>query len=404
MKIERESLILFAPAAYLFILPLAHTTALRSIAFGVSILCLLWYLRSHTTPPMPLKIPFAVWFAIAVLSLIVAVYPEYSIGEIKSEIVYGILTFAIFFSLTRGHRELNLWINVLAASSLVVGTFALVQFGRGISPYEVGTYGGAVHYSTYLALVIPIFLASSLLWPGRRRVAMLGLVFFLLITAYGSKNRGFWIALIVELGIFGYIYLRSLNLNVARRKLILAIIASALIVIAVAFVTVAGERLGTEGRANEVISDTIKNDLRPKLWKDSVRWIVERPWTGAGFGRGVLSKEIQQQQGIINHAHAHNIVLNYAIQLGVLGPIVLALLVFSVVRELLKVTKSVDREIATFGIAGLAIVGGIFGVQGMIEDTFVRHLGWLFWAVIGMILGYSSNVVQPSLAAQEATH
>jgi O-antigen ligase len=412
MKISRESLFLLAPAIYLFILPLAHTTGLRSVAFGVSVLLLIWTWRAHATPPVPLKAPFAIWLFIALLSLIWAVYPDYSIGEIKSEILCGFLTFVIFFSITRGRRELTIWIVVLAVSSLVVGTFSLVQFGRGINPYEVGMYGGAVHYSAYLAIVIPIFLSASLLWPGRRRVVMVGLVFFLVFTAYGSKNRGIWLSLIVEFVIFGYMYLRHLNLDIARRKWIVAIMALSLTAITIAFLSVSGERLvtdwgarlGIDGNKGAVLSGVIKNDLRPKLWKDSIAWITERPWTGAGFGRGVLSKEIQQQQGLINHAHAHNILLNYAIQLGVLGPIVLGLLVFSVVRELLNLTKSVDLDIRTYGIAGLAIVGGFFGVEGMIEDVFVRHLGWLFWAVIGMILGYASNATRQTSLIQESAH
>jgi hypothetical protein len=41
MKVEREFLLLLAPAIYLFILPLARTTALRSIGFGVSVLMIL---------------------------------------------------------------------------------------------------------------------------------------------------------------------------------------------------------------------------------------------------------------------------------------------------------------------------------------------------------------------------
>ena len=412
MKINRESLLLVTPAIYLFVLPLAHTTALRSIAFGVSVLLLFWTWRAYATPPIPLKAPFAVWFVIALLSLIWAVYPEYSIGEIKSEIVYGFLTFAIFFTLTRGRQELNFWIVVLAASSLVVGTFAFVQFLRGISPHEIGMYGGTLHYSAYLVTVIPIFLAAALSWPGRRRIAVVGLVLFLLLTAYGTKNRGFWLSLIVELLIFGYMYLRYLNSNIARRNWIVALMALALIAMTIAFLTVSGERLATDsgeklvtdGTTSEVLSGTIQIDPRPKLWQDSFAWIMKRPWTGAGFGRMVLAKEFQQQAGLVTHTHAHNIVLNYAIELGFLGPIVLGLLVFCVIRELLKITRLADLEVRMLGIAGLAIVGGVFGVEGMIEDLFARHLGWLFWALIGMILGYSSNATRLTAVAQESAH
>ena len=402
MKISRESLLLLAPAIYLFVLPLAHTTALRSVAFVVSVLLLIWAWRTDTTAPIPLKVPFAAWFAVALLSLIWAVHPDYSIGEIKSEIVYGFLTFAIFFTLTHERRELNFWIAVLAASSLMVGAFALVQFLRGISLNEVGMYGGTLHYSAYLITVMPLFLAAALLWPGRRRFAMVGLVFFLLLTGYCTKNRGLWISLIVELVIFGYMYLRYLNLNIERRKSIFAIMVLVVIAMTIAFVTVSGERLATDSgerlgpnsSTGEVLSGTIQIDPRPKLWQDSFAWIMQRPWTGAGFGRMVLSREFQQQAGLATHTHAHNIALNYAIELGFLGPIVLGLLVFCIFRELLKATRMADRDARTLGIAGLAIVAGVFGVEGMIEDLFFRHLGWMFWALIGMILGYSSNVAR----------
>jgi O-antigen ligase len=148
---------------------------------------------------------------------------------------------------------------------------------------------------------------------------------------------------------------------------------SAPVAVAAALLMVSGEMLGTYGRASEVLSDTIKIDLRAKLWKDSITRAAEHPWTG--FGRGVLCKKIPQQQGLINHIHAHNIVLNYALQLGFLGPIVLGLLVFSVIRELLKITRPVDRDVGTLGVAGLAIVCGVIGVEAMIEVIFVRHLG-----------------------------
>jgi O-antigen ligase len=149
-----------------------------------------------------------------------------------------------------------------------------------------------------------------------------------------------------------------------------------------------------------VLSGTIQIDPRPKLWQDSLAWIMQRPWTGAGFGRMVLSREFQQQAGLATHTHAHNIVLNYAIELGMLGPIVLGLLVFGVVRELLKTTRMADPDMRALGIAGLAIVAGVFGVEGMIEDLFFRHLGWTFWALIGMILGYSSNVARHALLVE----
>ena len=104
----------------------------------------------------------------------------------------------------------------------------------------------------------------------------------------------------------------------------------------------------------------------------------------------VLSKEMQEQQQDIHHTHAHNILLNYAIQLGLLGPVVLIFIFCSVAKEFWKLLGSPVKKLRTLGIAGIAVVTGIFA-EGLIEDMFIRHIAWLFWALVGMILGYAMN-------------
>jgi O-antigen ligase len=403
MKIERESLLLLAPAIYLFVLPLAHTTALRSVAFGVSVLSLIWTWRAHATPPIPLKAPFAVWFIVALLSLIWAIHPEFSIGEIKAEILYGFLSFLIFFKATRSARELNFWLLVLCASGLVTAVFALIHFLRGLDLYVTGMlYGGALSYAGYIATVLPMFVAIIILRSDHRRAGMLCLIPFLLLMAYLTKRRGVWLYLLAELAVFGSLYLSRGDLKPNAKRVAIAIILMSSIVSIGALLYVSKDRLRIDGGPSQIIARTAKADLRPSLWIDSMAWIRERPFTGAGFGTMVLGRELQEQQQDIHHTHAHNIILNYALQLGLLGPVVLIFLFYSVALEFWKLIKSSDKELRTLGIAGIAIVSGIFAA-GMIEDLFARHLGWLFWALTGMILGYSSNVTRhTSLAPKSA--
>ncbi len=104
----------------------------------------------------------------------------------------------------------------------------------------------------------------------------------------------------------------------------------------------------------------------------------------------VLGKELQEQQQNLTHTHAHNIILNYALQLGLLGPLVLAFIFYSVTREFWKLTQISSREFRILGIAGLAMISGVLAA-GMIEDLFNRHLAWLFWSLVGMTLGYATN-------------
>lgn len=390
MRIERESLLLLAPAIYLFVLPLAHTTALRSVAFGVSVLLLFWTWRAYATPPIPLKAPFAVWLAIALLSLIWAVYPKYSIGEIRSEIVYGILTFLIFFKITRSDREFNFWFVTLTVSAMLTGAFALAHFLRGLDPYHVGVYGGTLHYAAYLNTVFPMLAAFAILRTGWQRMFLVILMVFLLLTAIGSTSRAVWIGFLAELLLFGGLYLRHMGVRPHVRRTAMAASLGVFVLLSAALLYVTKEKRSLTGGPVEIIAQAIKSDRRPQLWIDSLQFIKERPVTGAGFGRMVLSEELVKQQQDRNHSHAHNIFLNYAVQLGLLGPVVLVFLFYSVVRELWGMVKSSNRDLKILGIAGTSIVGGIF-IQCMIEDVFVQHMALQFWALMGMSFGYAMN-------------
>ena len=390
MKFSRNFILLLAPAIYLFVLPLAHMTAVRAVAFSISALLLLATWRCFPAPPVPLKLPFAVWLALALVSLIWAIRPGYSIGEIRLEILQGFLTFLIFFKATRSDRELDFWFLTLAASALLVGIFAFSHFLRGLNPYSVGMHGGMLYYAGYLNTIFPMLAAIAILRAGWRRIFVICLVVFLLLTAIGSKSRAVWVGFLLELVIFGILYFRNMEAKHAGRKAAVVLGLALVVLFSTAFLYIAKEKLHLSGGPIEILSQASKADQRPKLWSDSIALIRERPITGAGFGRMVLGQELVEQQKDPNHTHAHNILLNYALQLGVLGPFVLAFLFFSIVRELWKLLKSSDNVLKVLGIAGLSIVGGIFG-QSMVEDIFVRHLAWLFWATLGMTLGYAMN-------------
>jgi O-antigen ligase len=390
LKIEPSSLFILAPVIYLFVLPLAHTAGLRSVAFAVSVLLLVFTWRATPTPSIPLKAAFVAWLTLALVTLIWAVRPEYSIGEIKAEILQGFLTFIIFFKATRSERELNIWFVTITASAMLVGAFALAHWLRGLDPYLVGMHGGTLYYAGYLNMIFPMLAAMAIIRPGWRRVFLLCLMLFLLQTAIASTSRAVWVAFLLELGIFGVLYLRYMKPGVFVRRLALAASVVAFIMFSSAFIYVAKQKLQLLGGPAEIVSQATKADRRPQLWVDSITFIKERPLTGAGFGRMVIWKELVTQQNDPNHTHAHNIILNYALQLGLLGPIVLVFLFYSVLRQFWKLIKSSSYELQTLGIAGISVLGGIFA-QSMVEDIFVRHLAWLFWALAGMTIGYAMN-------------
>jgi O-antigen ligase len=389
MKVERELLYLLAPAAYLFVLPVAHATALRSIAFGMSILLLLWAWRGHDTRDIPLKAPFAAWLALALVTLIWAIYPKFSIAEIRTEILYGFLTFLIFFKGTRSDRELNFWLLTLAGSALLVGMSSLIHWLRGLNPYLVGFHGGTLYYAGYLNTIFPVLMAMAILQAGRIRIALICLMVLLLVTAVGSTSRAVWVGFLLEFIVFGGLYLKFMEVSPVAKKRALVVGISIVVLFSGVLLYVVKEKLSLSGGPMEILAQAAKADQRPKLWRDSIAFIQERPYTGAGFGRMVLGRELATQQQDPNHTHAHNIVLNSALQLGLLGPVVLVFFFYSILRELWKLVQARDADLKILGIAGISLLGGIFA-QSMVEDILVKHLAWLFWALLGMTLGYAA--------------
>jgi len=395
MKFDRDSLLLVAPAIYLLVLPIPHTTALRNIVFGISVLLLLATWRSWPVPSIPLRVPFAAWFALAVVSLIGAVNLRYSVGEIRSEIVYGVLTFLIFYRTTRSEKDLSAWFLILAASAALISVLGFIHFYRGEDPYHVGSYGGTLHFAAYLNTVFPVFIVMALTAAGKRRALVLLIIAMLLLTAYGSTSRAVWIALVVEFAVFGGLYLARMAVKPNVRRMIVTSGLAAAVAFSGALLYVTKEKLQEVHKLSasgpvEIVTQAIKADRRPKLWMDTFEFIKERPLTGAGFGRMVLGPQIVAQQNDPNHSHAHNVFLNYALQLGVLGPFVILFVFGAVAKEGFRASRDTGLTLRLLGIALVAMVAGTF-VQCMIEDVFVEHMALVFWALTGITLGCARN-------------
>src|SRR5712691_9230818 len=87
---------------FLFILTIPHTIVLRLFTLFLAAMLSFYFVFKRCWPSMSLKVPLALWIGFALFSLIFAINPIYSLGEIKSEILYGVLAYVIFFSQAHG--------------------------------------------------------------------------------------------------------------------------------------------------------------------------------------------------------------------------------------------------------------------------------------------------------------
>ena len=299
------------------------------------------------------------------------------------------LAFFTFYSMTQGEREWKLWNRVLMLGFLVISASGIsahwLAHGNWVTN---GPHGGVGDFSTYLILVLPFILMGAVKTPLTKFPGNLIwlLLPILLVGGYLTLNRAFWPALLIVAVVFVFLYhFRTQPTRISKRTLggfiLLVIIAT------VPFIAVVKHKIVVTESNTTIPETTIQGDPRISLWKFAVENIKERPLTGAGFGRGSL------RQTLKNHWHAHNLFLNYAVQMGVGGLLAIMLLFWAISKEFWKLYRSTKPDISLIGIVGLALLGG-FIVKNMTDDFFVRQHALLFWALVGMCLGYGKRRAQ----------
>ncbi|MHB1292092.1 MAG: O-antigen ligase family protein, partial [Sulfuricella sp.] len=389
----RYSLALWPAAFFLFILPFTHTVALRLSSLGIAAAIAFVTWRTRSVPPVPFKLPLLLWVGMALLSLSWAIDPAYSLREIKNEIGYAMVCFFTFYGMTQGEREWKLWNRALMIGFLAISASAISACWIAGDWVTDGPHGGVGDYSTYLILILPFILLAAVKNPlaGFPVNPAWLLLPILLVGGQLTLNRTFWPALLAVSASFILLYhFRTRPFRINRKILGIAILLG--ILTATPFIETVKDKAVTTGTNTEILARTFQQDQRIPLWSFVIERISERPLTGAGFGRGAL------RQTLTNHFkgsqlwHAHNLFLNYALQMGVGGVLVLTLLFWALAREFWRLYRSTQPDASLIGIAGLALLSGVI-VKNMTDDFLVRHLALLFWALAGISLGYGRRLL-----------
>jgi O-antigen ligase len=366
-QVSVDHLPYLAPGLFLFILPFPGTVALRLISLGIAAItaALMW--RRVAPPRIPLKLPIALWMAVSVLSLVWALDPQYSLGEIKNEIGYTLVAFLTFYALTHSERQWRLWKWSFLIGACLVTSFAAYYFLRGMPDRlfggqgQVGWHGGPGNSSTYYILLCPflfIALEQSLTKSTFRSVPWL-LLIMMAIGGYLSYNRAFWIALAISaISFMGLRLFRRTSHDKALK--LTAIFSVAALGLSAAFLlTVIRSRFSTEMSPDGLL-EFLTRDPRIALWEFSLRQIWAHPFAGTGFGVGSAKSVLDGQHFADPQLwHAHNIFLNYGLQMGIPGMIALLVILVAIAREFISLYRSPDDSCSMLGAAGLAIVIGI---------------------------------------------
>jgi len=97
--------------------------------------------------------------------------------------------------------------------------------------------------------------------------------------------------------------------------------------------------------------------------------------------RAALRKEFEDR----SLWHSHNLVLETALQLGIVGLALFAVLMFATLREGWRLSASSNELAVACGIALIAIVIGVL-LRNMTDVLWVRQNALLYWGIAGALL------------------
>jgi hypothetical protein len=388
-KLVSEYIFWICLVSYIGVLPVDGTIALRYAAFVGMLLVTLWSItRCHLRLSLPSALPWASYLGIALLSLIWATDAAYSIGQIKTEILYSAIAFAIAASWVTDVSSFvrMAWAIAIFNGFLVSYSIFQVASSQNSGEATIGSFRSEVGtFSTYLVTVAPVLVYLCIRQFEQRKLLPMVLLAILLMANVAAMvftgNRQGFVAYAVEAVIIAIV-----GSQMSRIK------KTALLAISVA-ILVAGISAAQHQKSGMFFRDGIKieaadkelfvKDPRWEIWRGAVLEIAQQPWHGSGFG-GESPKANHADLSGTNPViwHAHNIVLNKGLQLGVPGMIVFITLWVSLAWPFVTALRA-NRNSERLGAAcGLALIAGVF-LKSMTDDFLMHGNQLMFLLVCG---------------------
>lgn len=326
--------------------------------------------------------------------------PRTSLNGWRGDVLTPALACGVFYVLTTARPQLTgfsvaLWIGVVVLSIMLV-----YDPFRPEDPTHAALYGGVgrvTMWFTTLAPLLPLAWLAPRRWRTVARVGCVVAVIAILVGTWYSGNRATWIsfAAMLLVGTFAAIWSAKPR-GISVRGLVVLI--PLLAILGAGFYASSTYRANVHTANSETPVEFLLKDNRGGIWRTALAMIEEKPWLGHGYDLDRVGDDFTKRlgdprlRGFIRHGH--NVLLDYAIQMGVIAAAILALLFAALFREFWRLAGSQKNQRDQFAriaaICGVALITGVF-TRNMVDDFFSRHMILLFGAMIGMLLGVANR-------------
>lgn len=319
---------------------------------GALALVWLWWRRRWQWQRTPLDWAIVLWGFVLILSLLANLsdWRRIVIGIWFVGLYVGIWLIGYDALANRGiRREWLVDALLITGVPVVFVGFAQVELAltSGMPlPRPVGTLGNANALAAFLVMLIPLTAgrcASSK--TPLARVALGVYCFGTLILMLLTFSRGGWLGAVVAVAVWVSLRFPLRRWWSARSRAMQIALTGISIVVILGAVVFVAQSFGIAGRSL---------DLRAWIYQTALDLFAERPIEGHGlftFGAGLA--RLNSMPPYEPHSHAHNVILQVAAELGILGLAALALIGWLIFRAIRRPTDAL-AIMGTAAFAGFA--------------------------------------------------
>jgi O-antigen ligase len=354
-----------------FILPIAESVfALGLFAFAAVLLRIRLAkespaARSDLLSPLSIFLPLLAVALSALLSTRFSTHSYLGLGLLPG--LAGNLTIFLLATRVPPERRADVcrwW--VIAA--LIVAANGLVRMGS--EPEIISTFGNRNFLAAYLAASVVIAISIGEPW------SFLGSI-LLLVSMWFCSSRGAWLSLGIVFALWFLCFGNKLVRSGPARAVVILLIAGTASLI-----------------AQPYIRRQWQTDVRPTIWRATLRMIADRPLVGQGLGTYVveyphyrLPEYFLRPKATNVTDHAHNELLEIAAEQGLVGLAAMLWLWAAVVGCGLRACRQQatgERRL----VMGLLGAVGLLMLHGMVDiDLRYPPNQSLLWLLMGLLVG-----------------
>jgi O-antigen ligase/Tfp pilus assembly protein PilF len=370
---ELDSLSLVQTAVFVLVGVVLWTGGIRRVAVGGPLLAMV--------------------LAVA-LTAIWSVRPEASVRALTMWMMYGGIFIVVASTLTFGAHAGRVIDGALAIGAWIC---LLALSWRGHATLLGGRWYGSFYwpnpFAAFLLLLIPVTLMRLIYGRSRRETLALGVITMVLLVAFIlTYSRGAWVVL-AGVTLLTLIVMRPPSKGIALQRTTAVIVMAVLVSVVLASRVDHSSEEGLFARAASITN--IGNESvqgRLSFWRSAIAIFRDHPLVGTGPWTYGIAHTRYQDDVRFYASDAHNLYLQTAAEMGLVGLAVLVTLLIAIVALWIRTLR------IAHGLPEYPLVAGVgLGLLGFFVHSALE-VNWAFpanpalaFAMLGALAGYEAS-------------